>query len=93
MGLLALAVVAAIAIKGLGDDSRDLDKASYTAGYKAFGDAWLPGSDESRDIVEARCRELSREFPSEEIVNLNLDDWVAGCADYVEGKDSRFAPK
>ncbi|MEV7674360.1 hypothetical protein [Streptomyces sp. NPDC088752] len=69
-----------------------MDSASYEAGYEAVRIA-MPSSDEGRPAVEERCRELWRVFPSEEIVDLNQGDRAAGCAEYAEGKDSRFTDK
>ncbi|MFF7676632.1 hypothetical protein [Actinacidiphila glaucinigra] len=88
--LLAVSGVAA-ALGGCGSDEADVDKASYTAGYDAFGGAELPASDESRDAVEARCGEL---WPAAVRASgkkgLKEQDWVQGCADAAEGKDPRY---
>lgn len=89
LGLLSLGVVAFLAVTG-GDSEPDMDRESYEKGYHAFSDAWLPPSDEQRRVSEARCEEMWGAFPSSELDGVNKDDWVAGCADYVEGKDSRF---
>ncbi|MFC7793570.1 hypothetical protein [Streptomyces cinereoruber] len=91
MRRIGTAVLAVLLLTGC-EDTAAVDRASYEAGYEAIRIA-MPGSDEDRPAVEERCRELWRVFPSEEIVDLNQGDWVAGCADYAEGKDSRFADK
>jgi hypothetical protein len=88
--LAALCAVAVGVYVAVEDSGPDMDRTSYKKGYHAFGDAWLPPSDEERAADEARCEELWGQFPPEEIAGLNKDDWVAGCADYIEGKDSRF---
>ncbi|MFV0135429.1 hypothetical protein ACLGIH_19795 [Streptomyces sp. HMX87] len=88
-GLSALAVVVWLAMRSV-EAEPDIDQRSYEKGYHAFGGAWLSPSDEERAASEARCEELWGAFPSDELAGLNKDDWVDGCADYVEGRDSRF---
>ncbi|WP_369042167.1 hypothetical protein [Streptomyces sp. Midd1] len=63
------------------------DQKSYQKGYHAFGDAYLPPSDEDRAADEARCEEMWGQYPSDELQGVVKEDWVAGCADYIEGKD------
>ncbi|WP_411075483.1 hypothetical protein [Streptomyces sp. cmx-4-7] len=91
MRRIGTAVLAGLLLTGC-EATATVDRASYEAGYEAIRIA-MPGSDEGRSAVEERCRELWREFSSEGIVDLNQGDWVAGCADCTEGKDSRFADK
>ncbi|MFE4554522.1 hypothetical protein [Streptomyces anulatus] len=68
-----------------------LDRVSYEAGFEALGGAYLPPSDEDRATVEARCEEMFGGVPDAD--DYVRHDWVAGCADFVENKDSRFSPK
>ncbi|MFE2539119.1 hypothetical protein [Actinacidiphila glaucinigra] len=84
-----LLAVAALALGcGSGDD---VDKASYSAGYDAFGGANLPASDESRETVEARCGEMwLAAVRASGKSDLTEQDWVMGCADAAEGKDPRY---
>ena len=85
VGLAALAVVIYLAVQSVKSEP-DRDEQSYQKGYHAFGDAWLPPSDEDRTVDERRCEELWGQFPTEELTGVNKNDWVAGCADYIEGK-------
>lgn len=89
LGLVAVVVVIKVAVGGAGGGS-GTDRKSYEKGYHAFGDAWLPPSDEDRSADEARCEELWGQFPPDELDGLKKADWVAGCADYIENKKSRF---
>ncbi|MGW3860235.1 hypothetical protein ACWEDZ_01950 [Streptomyces sp. NPDC005047] len=91
LGVAALVVVVAIAVRGEGDTAAGVDRPSYEAGYEALGGAYLPPSDEGRATVEARCEEMYGGAPDSG--RYDLDDWVAGCADFVENKDSRFSSK
>lgn len=68
----------------------DMDQRSYEKGYHAFGDAYLPVTDEDRAADEEQCEDLWGQSPSEKLTDVIKADWVAGCADYVEGKDSPF---
>lgn len=90
LGVVALAVGVYYAVTGGDGGASGLDQRSYKKGYHAFSDAWLPPSDEDRATDEARCEELWGAFPVYDIGGLKKDAWVDGCADYVEGKDSRF---
>ncbi|MFE5633933.1 hypothetical protein [Streptomyces sp. NPDC056543] len=67
-----------------------VDEQSYRKGYDAFGGAYLPPSDEDRETVEARCDVLLRSRDlSDPDFDLVRQDWITGCADAVEGKESR----
>lgn len=90
LGLVSLAVVVYLAVGG-GEAEPDMDRQSYEEGYDAFKDAWLPPSDQERASDEARCMELWGQFPSDELAGLKKADWVAGCADYIENRESRFS--
>ncbi|MEU1552079.1 hypothetical protein ABZ517_05080 [Streptomyces scabiei] len=87
--LVSLAVVAYLAVQGI-EAEPEVDRRSYERGYNAFREVWLPPSDQERAADEARCEELWGAFPPDELADLKKDDWVAGCADYIERKDSRF---
>ncbi|MEU0770533.1 hypothetical protein [Streptomyces albogriseolus] len=88
LGVVALLVIAAVAVQGGGSGTAGLDESAYKAGYDAFGGAYLPGSDEDREAVEARCELLWAEVPGAD--QFEKESWVTGCADYVEDMDSRF---
>jgi hypothetical protein len=90
LGLGALAVVILVALRSV-EAEPDVDKRSYEMGYGAFGDAWLPPSRDERWVDEAYCEEMWGEFPSDELAGVVKDDWIAGCADAREGKDSQFS--
>lgn len=83
-----------VALAGCGTSEEaveGVDRASYEAGFEALGGAYLPPSDEDRVTVEARCDEMFSGTPNaDEYVR---QDWVTGCADFVENKDSRFPSK
>lgn len=91
VGVVLAGIGIAFAASHGGPDTGGLDKRSYTLGYRdAFGGAaiYLHGS---RDEIEAECDglygKLSRMYGGEEIVRA---DWVQGCADVAQDKDSRF---
>ncbi|MET7631691.1 hypothetical protein ABZS53_14745 [Streptomyces sp. NPDC005499] len=70
----------------------NVDKQSYEAGYNdAFGGAYLPTDSRDRDAIAVDCESLFRGlrgmYGSKEIV---LKDWVTGCVDVAQNKDSRF---
>ncbi|AZM47745.1 hypothetical protein DMB38_19920 [Streptomyces sp. WAC 06738] len=88
--LIGLSAVAVVVYMGVADSGPDMDEKSYRAGYHAFGDAWLPPSEDDRDVDKAYCEELWGKFPSDELDGLSKHDWVEGCADYREGKDAQF---
>jgi hypothetical protein len=71
--------------------SSDVDEYSYTKGYNAFGGALVPTADRSREQVEMDCdsflRRLQLASPDYKLVK---DDWIQGCADAAQNKDSRF---
>lgn len=91
LGVVALAVVIYVSVSGGDDDgTAGLDRKSYQAGYDAFGGAYLPPSDADRKTDEAQCEEMWGDVPSDQRVGLKEHDWVVGCADAVENKDSRF---
>ena len=90
MWLLGVSGLAVVIYVALADSGPDMDEKSYRAGYHAFGDAWLPPSEDDREVDEAYCEELWGKFPPDALAGLNKDDWVDGCADYREGKDSQF---
>ncbi|MEU0213674.1 hypothetical protein ABZ281_00650 [Streptomyces sp. NPDC006265] len=85
LGLVSLAVAIYVAVQSVTAEP-ERDERSYRKGYHAFGDAQFVVSDEDRAVDEARCEELWGQFPAEELAGVNKDDWVAGCADYIEGK-------
>ena len=93
LGLAALAVVAIVAVKSVNAEHPDMDRRSYEKGYHAFGDAWLPPSEDDREVDEAYCEQLWGAFPTDELAGVVKDDWIAGCADYRENKDSAFSSK
>ncbi|WP_329272092.1 hypothetical protein [Streptomyces sp. NBC_01451] len=88
LALISLAVVAYLAVQGI-EAEPEMDQRSYEHGYHAFAGSYVV-TDEERAADEARCEELWGAFPSDELAGLKKDDWVAGCADYIERKDSRF---
>ncbi|MFF1693198.1 hypothetical protein ACFVXC_06150 [Streptomyces sp. NPDC058257] len=85
------AIVAAQVIGGGGEDG-GLDKRSYTLGYKeAFGGAYMPTDTRSRDAIRASCDDLFRSWvQASGKQNVVRSDWVEGCADVAQNKDSRF---
>lgn len=89
-GLLAASGLAVVGYVALSDSEPDMDRQSYEAGYDALGGAWLPPSEDDRQVDEAYCEQLWGGFPSDELVGLVKRDWIAGCADFREGRDSRF---
>lgn len=89
-GLLAACALAVIGYVATNDSEPDMDRKSYEKGYDAFGGAWLPPSEDDREVDEAYCEQLWGEFPSDELAGVVKQDWIAGCADFREGKDSRF---
>ncbi|MGW0409865.1 hypothetical protein ACWDZX_00880 [Streptomyces collinus] len=71
--------------------SSAVDKYSYTKGYDAFGGALMPTDDRSREEVEVDCdamlRRRSLMAPDNKLI---AEDWIQGCADAAQNKDSRF---
>ncbi|MFJ9576176.1 hypothetical protein ACIRQF_07260 [Streptomyces sp. NPDC101191] len=88
--IAAAALLAMLLLAGC-DSTPVVDEQSYRKGYDAFGGARLPPSDEDRETVEGRCDELLR---SRDLADPDFDlvrqDWITGCADAVEGKESRI---
>ncbi|MGW3764234.1 hypothetical protein [Streptomyces sp. NPDC005131] len=83
------AVLAGLA--GCSDADSAVDRSSYTKGYEALGyNETVQGA---REEIEHRCDALyggfSRMYTSqnEKVVRA---DWVQGCADAAQNKDSRF---
>ncbi|MGW6359493.1 hypothetical protein ACWFR5_31060 [Streptomyces sp. NPDC055092] len=68
-----------------------VDKYSYTKGYDAFGGAFIPTDGRGREEVETDCDSMYRarqlEAPDHKLIEK---DWVQGCADVAQNKDSRF---
>ncbi|MFC9505336.1 hypothetical protein [Streptomyces sp. NPDC057002] len=95
LALASLVAVVVIAVRDVQEKAPRLDKRSYEAGYGALGGAWLPPSEEDRATTVARCEETWVGYvrADEHAHELRRADWVSGCVDFVEGKDSRFAPK
>lgn len=90
LGLAALAVVIIVSVRGGDSGTSGLDRKSYQAGYDAFGGAYLPPSDTDRQTDEAKCEQMWGDVPSDDRAGLKKHDWVVGCADAVENRDSRF---
>lgn len=92
--LIGIAVAGgAIAVaRGTGDDDGGIDKRSYTLGYdEAFGGAYTPTDTRSRDAIKASCDSLFRSWvQASGKQNVVRSDWVEGCADVAQNKDSRF---
>ncbi|AJP03681.1 hypothetical protein TU94_21525 [Streptomyces cyaneogriseus subsp. noncyanogenus] len=86
---VAVLVVAWVVVNR--SESSAVDKDSYTAGYNAFGGAFMPTDDRSREQVEADCDSILRQrqlaAPEHGLVQK---DWIQGCADAAQNKDSRF---
>ncbi|WP_329128668.1 hypothetical protein OG727_26955 [Streptomyces caniferus] len=84
---VAVLVVALIVVNRSG--SSDVDKYSYTKGYNAFGGALMPTDDRSREQVEEDCDSFLRRrqlmAPDHKLVEK---DWIQGCADAAQNKDS-----
>ena len=88
IGVAALGVVVWISTQGGGSD---IDRASYEKGYDAFGGAYLTrGETDDRDVDRAYCTEFWGQWPSSEWAGVVKGDWIEGCADAREGKESRF---
>ncbi|NIY67997.1 hypothetical protein [Streptomyces malaysiensis] len=87
LGVLAL-LVAVVGCSA--NESSTVDEKSYRAGYNAFGGAYLPPSDGTRKEIESQCDAMLREQDlADPKYKLVREDWITGCADAVEGKDSR----
>lgn len=88
IGLAALGVIGWYAVP---DSGPGMDRASYEKGYDAFGGAYLArGETDDRDVDRAYCTEFWGQWPSSELAGVVKDDWIEGCADAREGKESRF---
>ncbi|MET8342393.1 hypothetical protein [Streptomyces microflavus] len=90
--LLAAALVTGVVVAVSDGGGGDLDRPSYQAGYDdAFGGAYIPSVQGSRQDIEHDCDTLYGKMASmyggKEIVRA---DWVQGCADAAQNKDSRF---
>ncbi|MFJ4739004.1 hypothetical protein [Streptomyces sp. NPDC088775] len=83
--LLALAVIAVTRGGGGGD----VDRSSYTKGYEAVG--YAPTAQGERKDIEHECDtfygKFAGEYAGQKVVRA---DWVQGCADAAQNKDSRF---
>ncbi|MFI7083811.1 hypothetical protein ACIBUR_09415 [Streptomyces anulatus] len=87
-------LLGAVVLAGCGSSEggvEGLDRSSYEAGFEALGGAYLPPSDEDRATVEARCEDMYGDASG--AASYDLEDWVVGCADFVDGKESRFSRK
>ncbi|MDC2958545.1 hypothetical protein PO587_29285 [Streptomyces gilvifuscus] len=86
---VAVLLVALVVINR--SESSAVDKDSYIAGYNAFGGAFMPTDDRSREQVEADCDSIfrQRQLASPEHGTVRKD-WIQGCADAAQNKDSRF---
>ncbi|MFF8283402.1 hypothetical protein ACF06W_11840 [Streptomyces albus] len=86
-----LTIITAWAILGR-ERSSDLDQRSYTAGYnEAFGGAHVPTDTAGRNEIEANCDALFTDWVrSSGKQGIVRADWVEGCADVTQNKDSRF---
>ncbi|MEU1202709.1 hypothetical protein ABZ446_41745 [Streptomyces sp. NPDC005813] len=86
---IAVLIVALIVVNH--STGSGVDKYSYTKGYDAFGGAYLPTDTRNREDVEADCHSMFRarqlQAPDTELIEK---DWVQGCADVAQNKDSRF---
>lgn len=88
----AVVVAVALAIGGCSSNTDGLDKRSYTLGYdEAFGGAYTETDTRNRDEIRASCDDLFRTWVQtsgkHDVVRT---DWVEGCADVAQNKDSRF---
>ncbi|MGW3274503.1 hypothetical protein ACWDFH_23985 [Streptomyces kronopolitis] len=86
------AVVLGAALTACGHDSNGIDKRSYELGYgEAFGGAYTETDSRSRDEITASCDDLFHTWGQasgeQDVVRA---DWVEGCADVAQNKDSRF---
>ncbi|MEV8399161.1 hypothetical protein [Streptomyces niveus] len=88
----AAAVAVALAIGGCSSNTDGLDKRSYKLGYdEAFGGAYTETDTRSRDEIEASCDDLFRTWVNaSDKQDVVRGDWVEGCADVAQNKDSRF---
>ncbi|MFD7404505.1 hypothetical protein ACFV7R_17910 [Streptomyces sp. NPDC059866] len=86
---VAVLLLALIVVNHSGNSN--VDRYSYTKGYNAFGGALVPTDGRSREQVEADCDSFFRQrqlaTPDHKVVEK---DWVRGCADAAQNKDSRF---
>lgn len=92
MGVLIGVAVLAVALVVVDrSQSSAVDKDSYTAGYNAFGGGFVPTDARGREQVEADCDSMFRQrqlaAPEHGLVQ---EDWIQGCADAAQNKDSRF---
>ncbi|MEV5363667.1 hypothetical protein AB0L12_12980 [Streptomyces cellulosae] len=86
---LAVLVVALIVVNH--SASSGVDEYSYTKGYDAFGGAFMPTDRRSREEVEADCDAFLRRLSlMDRDFKLIAEDWIQGCADAAQNKDSRF---
>ncbi|MEU9050226.1 hypothetical protein AB0D37_07435 [Streptomyces sp. NPDC048384] len=69
-----------------------LDKRSYNLGYdEAFGGAYTETDTRARDEIKASCDDLfSTWVEASGKQGIMRGDWVEGCADAAQNKDSRF---
>ncbi|MEV5265255.1 hypothetical protein [Streptomyces werraensis] len=90
VGLTALVVVVAVAVSNSRSEP-DVDRESYEKGYHSLHDAWLPPAEDDREVTEEYCGLLWGEMPSKELYGVVKEDWIDGCADFREGRPSRFS--
>jgi hypothetical protein len=85
------ALMLSIVLAACGSNENDVDKRSYQKGYDAFGGAYVPPNDSDRETVEAQCDEMlrSRDMADPDF-DLVREDWITGCADAAQGKESRI---
>ncbi|MFE4574082.1 hypothetical protein ACFRLW_18320 [Streptomyces sp. NPDC056728] len=86
----ALVLCIGAAACGSGDDG--LDERSYNAGYnEAFGGAYIPTDTRPREEIKLDCDHLFRDWvQASGKQGIVRADWVEGCADVAQNKDSRF---
>lgn len=91
MRRLAVILAAAFFLAGCGGSEAPADEESYRKGYDAFGGAYLPPNDSDRETVEAQCDEMLRDRDlADPDFDLDREDWITGCADAAQGRDSRI---
>ncbi|MET9470596.1 MULTISPECIES: hypothetical protein [unclassified Streptomyces] len=79
------------ALPGCSDADSAVDRSSYTKGYEALG--YVPTVQGDREDIEHQCDDLYGELApmyrsqKKKVVRA---DWVQGCADGAQNKDSRF---
>lgn len=92
VSLAAVVLGGALAAGGCSSNTGSLDEHSYKLGYdEAFGGAYTETDTRSRDEITASCDDLFRTWVEasgrQDVVR---GDWVEGCADVAQNKDSQF---